>query len=279
MHSAHRHPLIAVLLIAIAIPVFGQSAPSSYIIGPPDVLQINVFDQPDLGGHFTVEADGTINFPLVGRIKAGGLNVRQFEDELKKRLADGFLRNPQLTVGVEQFRSQRIFILGEVRSPGTYALTGQMRFIEALARAGSALPSASGEALVVRAKSPQAVTGPILPGQDNAAAAEVITVNLREVQTGALSQNIELHDGDTIFLPQAESIYVFGEVKNPGSYGIRPGTSILQALSLAGGTTQFAALNRIKIVRMVGGKRKELKVGLADFVKPGDTIIVPQRFF
>lgn len=270
-------PLVVLMLHGVAASA--QPA-GSYIIGPPDILQITVFEQSDLTGRFTVEADGTINFPLVGRLKAAGMRLREFEEELKRRLADGFLRNPQVTVGVEQFRSQRIFILGEVRSPGTYPLTGDMRFIEALARAGSALPSASGEALVVRARDPRRVTGPTLPqAAQTADGTEVITIDLRELQSGALSHNIELRDGDTIFVPQAETIYVFGEVKNPGSYGIKPNTTVLQALSLAGGATQFAALNRIKVIRFVDGKRREIKVKLSDIVRAGDTLTVPERFF
>jgi polysaccharide export outer membrane protein len=255
-----------------------QSA-GDYVIGPQDVLQISIFDQPDLGGKYTVETDGTFTFPLIGRVKAAGLTLRQFEADLKKRLQDGFFKNPQVTVGVEQYRSQRIFIVGEVRQPGTYPLTGDMTLIEALARAGSTLPSASGEALIVRAKDPKRVTAPTLPGAANPDGSDVITVDVRVLQSGGLSQNVALRDGDTIFVPSAETIYVFGEVKNPGSYPIKRGTTVLQALSLAGGATQFAALNRIKIIRIVKGEKKELKVKLNDVIQPGDTIMVPERFF
>ena len=76
-----------------------------------------MFDQADLGGKFTVEADGTFSFPLIGRITAGGLTLRSFEGELKTKLADGYFRNPQVTVAVEQYRSQRVFVMGEVRAP------------------------------------------------------------------------------------------------------------------------------------------------------------------
>ena len=94
-----------------------------------------------------------------------------------------------------------------------------------------------------------------------------------------MKQNIELRDGDTIFVPRAESAYVFGQVKTPGAYAIQKDTTVLQALSLAGGVTENGAMNRIKIVRMVNGEKKELKVKLTDLVKPGDTIIVPERYF
>ncbi len=80
-------------------------------------------------------------------------------------------------------------------------------------------------------------------------------------------------------MPRAESVYVFGQVKNPGAYAIQKDTTVLQALSLAGGVTENGAMNRIKIVRIVNGEKKELKVKLTDLVKPGDTIIVPERYF
>ena len=111
-----------------------------YLIGPQDVLTVTVWDSPDLSGKFTVETDGSFTFPLIGRVKAGGLTLRQFEAELKKKLADGYFKNPQVSVAVETYRSQRIFIVGEVRNPGTYPLTGDMTLIEAIARAGSTTP-------------------------------------------------------------------------------------------------------------------------------------------
>jgi len=257
----------------------GGGGQGEYIIGPLDVLSITVWESPDLSGKFSVEADGSFTFPLIGRVKAGGLTLRQFEGELKAKLADGYFKNPQVSVAVETYRSQRIFIVGEVRNPGTYPLTGDMTLIEAIARAGSTTPNASLEAIVVRAAAGRAADGPTLPGQQHPAA-ETRRVNLRDLQSGALSENLALRDGDTIFVPRAESIYVFGQVKNPGAYALQtPDTTVLQALSLAGGVTDRGATNRIRIVRVVKGAKQELKVKLGDRVQPGDTIIVPERFF
>ena len=94
-----------VLLAALALCAHGVSAQSAadYVIGAQDVLTIQVFDQADLGGKYAVEADGTFSFPLIGRVKAGGLTLRSFEGELKTRLADGYFKNPQVTVAVEQY--------------------------------------------------------------------------------------------------------------------------------------------------------------------------------
>jgi polysaccharide biosynthesis/export protein len=263
------------VLSLCAGPLSAQSA-GDYTIGAADVLTIQVFDQPDLGGKYTVEADGTFSFPLIGRVKAGGTSLRAFETQLKKRLLDeGFFRNPQVTVAVEQYRSQRVFVMGEVRAPGPVPLTGGMTLIEALARAGSTLPSASGEVAIVRA--PQGAKGPILPEQQEGA--EILRASVRDLEAGSLKQNIELRDGDTIFVPRAETVYVFGQVKNPSAYAVQKQTTVLQALSLAGGVTENGAMNRIKIVRIVSGEKKEVKVKLTDLVQPGDTIIVPERYF
>jgi polysaccharide biosynthesis/export protein len=272
--------LLLPLLAAAQAPP-GQADPSrvEYLIGPQDVLTVTVWDSPDLSGKFTVETDGSFTFPLIGRVKAGGLTLRQFEAELKKKLADGYFKNPQVSVAVETYRSQRIFIVGEVRNPGTYQLTGDMTLIEAIARAGSTTPAAAPEAIVVRAPAGKQADGPVLPGQREDAP-DSQRVNLRDLQSGVLSQSVALRDGDTIFVPRAESIYVFGQVKNPGAYALQSvETTVLQALALAGGVTDRGAANRIKIVRVVNGEKQEIKVKLTDLVQPGDSVIVPERFF
>ena len=207
------------------------------------------------------------------------MTLRGFEGELKKKLADGYFKNPQVTVAIEQYRSQRVLVLGEVRNPGPVALTGDMTLVEALSRAGSTLPTASGEVAIVRAG--KDTKGTTLP--DLNTAADMVRVNIRELESGAMKHNVELHDGDTIFVPRAESVYVFGQVKSPGAYSVQRDTTVLQALALAGGVTENGATNRIKIVRIVNGEKKEIKVKEADVsrlaVKAGDTIIVPEKFF
>jgi polysaccharide biosynthesis/export protein len=268
--------LLAALLVAACGHITSAQSAGDYVIGPQDVLTIQVFDQTDLGGKYSVETDGTFSFPLIGRLRAGGLTLRALETELKAKLADGYFRDPQVSVAIEQYRSQRVFVMGEVRQPGPVALTGGMTLIEALARAGSTTATASGEVAIVRAA--QGIPrGPVLPDQD--AGTEVFRASIRELEGGALSQNLELRDGDTIFVPRAETVYVFGHVRTPGAYGVQAKMTILQALSLAGGVTEHGAMNRVRIVRIEKGAKKEVKVKLTDSVRPGDTIIVPQRFF
>jgi len=100
------------------------------------------------------------------------------------------------------------------------------------------------------------------------------------MHNGELTDNIVLRDGDTIFVPRAESVYVFGQVKSPGAYSLQQkNTSVLQALSLAGGITDRGSTSRVRIVRIVDGQKKEFRVKLTDVVHPNDTIIVGERFF
>jgi polysaccharide export outer membrane protein len=211
------------------------------------------------------------------------MTLRDVENLLKKTLVDQKLFNdPQLTVAIEQYRSQKIYVVGEVRTPGAYTMSGDMRLVEALALAGSTTPSASGEAVVVRATNQPVVVEPtkLSVPNPNSPNSEVVRVDLRELENGNLSQNVQLRNGDTIFVLRAESIYVFGQVKSPGAYPLRQkNTTVLQALSLAGGVSDRGSLGRIQIVRIVDGKKQEIGAELTDFVLPRDTIIVPERFF
>lgn len=272
MRSLHCLRCLTLLVVLSPLALSAQSA-GDYVIGPHDVLSITVFDQADLGGRYAVELDGSFTFPLIGRIQAGGMTIRNFELELKKALAAGFFKNPQVTVSIEQYRSQRVFVTGEVRNPGSYVLTGDMTLIEALAKAGSTTQNAADEVVVVRGGKGE---GQSAGDSDK----DAIRINLNDLQTGvAGAHNVVLRDGDTIYVGRAELVYVFGQVKNPGSYPIKTGTTVLQALSLAGGVTPHGALNRVKVIRTVNGEKRDVKVKLTDVVDAGDTITVPERFF
>ncbi len=276
MATSSRFPLLFAGILALGLVAYAQVPVTNYVIGPEDVLTITSFDQEDITGKYQVDADGTFSFPLIGRVHAGGLTLRQLQAELVKRLKEGFFKDPQIGVAVEQYRSQKFHIVGEVRTPGTYPLTGDMNLMEALARAGSATPTAAGEVLIVRARTQDAADGPTLPNRDDV---DVTTIELKALQSGRLAQKFALRDGDTIVVPRAESVYVFGQVRNPGAYPVQKDTTVLQALSLAGGVTDRGATGRIKIVRMIDGKRVEIKAKLDDLVRPLDTIMVPERFF
>src|SRR4051812_8042903 len=253
------------------------SIATDYVIGAQDVLTITSYDQADMSGKFTVEADGTFTFPMIGRVKAGGLTLRGLEAAIKTQLKDdGYFRNPQITVAVDTYKSQKVFIVGEVRTPGTYPLSGNMNLVEALARAGSTLPTASGEAVIVHAG--ENASGPTMPVNEDGK--DLVRVSLRDLENGGLTSNAALRDGDTVFVPRAQSVYVFGQVKNPGAYSLQQqNTSVLQALSLAGGITDRGSSTRIQIIRIIKGEKQEIKAKLTDVVVPGDTVVVRERFF
>jgi polysaccharide biosynthesis/export protein len=244
-----------------------------YVVGPQDVLTITVFDEPQLSGHFRVDADGSFAFPFLGRVKAVGLPLRAIEADVRRRLSEGYLKNPQVTVEVDQFRSQNVFVMGEVRSPGKYALSGNVTLIEALAQAGSITAAAGNEVLIIHSK--EGKPSPTLPDQEPDA--ETVRVNLRELEGGKLSQNLVLRDGDTVFVPKADRFFVIGQVRNPGSFVLERGMTILQAISLAGGVTDRGSNRRVRIVRIVDGKKREIDASPTDLVQPGDTVVVRQR--
>ena len=275
----------AILLLVTTAPLSSQTPAgpaterqADYVVGAQDVLIITSYDQDDLSGRFVVETDGSFTFPLVGRLAAGGLTLRQVEGLLKAQLVDGgFFRNPEITVTVDEYRSQKIYVLGEVRRPGVYPLSGVMRLVEALATADSTLPTAGPEIVIIPAADPAAPQEGDDPQDD---ASRVTRVSLNDLQNGDARQNVVLRDGDTILVPRAEEVYVFGEVRNPGAYPLRQeDTTVLQALSLAGGLTDRGATGRIEIVRIVDGEKVEVSAELTDMVLPGDTVVVPQRFF
>jgi polysaccharide export outer membrane protein len=262
---------------ALQIAPAGVTDPRLYMVGPNDVLAVTVYNQPQLTGKFAVEADGTFAFPLLGRVAAGGLNIRAVEDKVRQGLAAGFLADPQVSVTVDQYRSQQIFVMGEVRTPGSLQFTGSMTLMEALARAGSTTERAGMEAVIVRASTSTA--GAAAAANPDAPSADTIRVNLQSLQSGVASQNVVLRAGDTISIPRAETVFVTGQVKTPGEYVIRRLTTVRQALALAGGITDRGSMRRLQIVRLVEGKEVALSVDLQTTVQPGDTIVVHERFF
>ena len=206
-----------------------------------------------MSGKFVVESDGTLAFPLVGRVAVGGLSIRAVEDEVRRRLSAGYLTDPRVTVAVEQYRSQQIFVMGEVKQPGPLQFTGAMTLIEALARVGSTTDRAGAEAMIVRPTGNPGAAAPTQQGP-NGPNSETIHVSLLNLQAGLCLQNVALRAGDTIFVPAGgDSVRV-----GPGQVGWRvsatPRMTVRQALALAGGVTERGSNRRLQIVREVKGK-------------------------
>lgn len=254
-----------------------QPVNPAYVVGPTDVLSIRVFDEPGLTCECTVDADGSITFPLIGRVAVGGKTLREAEADLTALLRKDYVRRAQVSVEVKTYRSRSIFVLGEVRAPGKYSIEDQVTLLEVIANAGSLTAGAGNTIIVQRQKDPRApVTGPAIPGEDTGV--EILRISYDDLREGRLKSNIVLQDGDTLFIPEAERFYITGYVRTPGQFVLKPNMSVQQAIALAGGLTERGTYRRLKILRKdKDGREIEISVKTTDTVRPNDTIKVAQR--
>jgi polysaccharide biosynthesis/export protein len=285
------HTLLSLfMLVAQAVPAPTQAVPvpapppqasasqATYLIGPTDVISIKVFNEEGLSNKFVVDSDGSITFPLIGRFQVGGMTTRQIEESLTKALQPEWLKNAQVSVEVATYRSRSIYVLGAVRTPGRYNIEGPMTLLEVIANAGSTTPDASNTIIVQRYKDglAAAISAPTTPGDSRWA--EVMRIDLEELRAGKLSANLLLQDSDMIIVPTAERYYVSGMVKTPGSYVLRAGMTVRQAIAEAGGLTERGSYRRLKVIRKdPSGRETETSIGLSDPVRPNDVIKVAQR--
>jgi polysaccharide biosynthesis/export protein len=250
--------------------------PNSYKIGLNDEVKITVFGEPDLSTMYRVDADGSISFPLIGRVQAAGMTLSALQERITTMLAAGYIKNPQVRVEVNQYKSQFVYVIGEVRAPGKIPMTGTtMTLLEALALAGSPTSSASNEVIVVHPTRPGPANAQ--PGADTDGVR--VTVNRKDLELGRAGQDVVLQDGDIINVPSAQHFYITGMVRNPGTFVLDPGMSVQQAIALAGGLNDRGSDRRIKISRLVDGKLTEVGVSMEDKVQPGDTVMISGRFF
>lgn len=251
--------------------------PASYVIGPQDQLTITVIDEPDLNANskFRVDESGGINYPYVGRVQAAGMTIAEFQDRLKTMLEAGYIRHPQLRVDIDQYKSQQVFVMGEVRVPGKITLTGSsMTLLEALAAAGSLTSSASNEISVLHpaARRPAGSDPPTAADQEG----DRIRVNMKDLEA---VNSVMLRDGDIITVPKAQQFFIQGYVRNSGSFVLDGSLTLEQAVALAGGLTERGTFRGAVASRVVNGKLTDVKLNRNDKVLPGDTIKIGQRLF
>ena len=282
--APHKGPYISKIFqekAAKLIPAMNSHADKAYIIGPEDIINITVWDNDDLSRKVQISQKGDFSYPLIGTVNAEGLSVSGLEEEIKGRLAGRFLINPQVSVSVEEYKSHKVFVLGEVGGkgggPGTYPLYGTTNLLEVLSRAGGPTDSAGGDIIVVRPGNHNHQANPITP--EEAREDETINLSLWRLLEGDLSQNISLRTGDTVFIPKARYFFVFGQVKNPGKFILEEGTTVLKAITIAGGVTERAAVNDTNIVREKNGQRLQIKATMGNLVEAQDIIMVPESFF
>ncbi len=240
---------------------------TTYQIGAQDQLKITVLDEPSLSQSYRVDSDGSITMDYIGRVRAAGSTPSDLQERVRALLANGYLKNPQVRVEVESYKSQSVIVSGEVRSPGKLPMMGAMTLLEALAAAGSPTSAASSELTIAHVRR-------ATEGQN----ADLTHVNWKDLQLGKGS-DVALQDGDLINVPKAQTFFITGQVQHSGNYVLEPDTTVQQAIALAGGLTDRGSDRRIKATRFVKGKAMEVPVKLEDRVQPGDTITVEQRFF
>ncbi len=251
-------------------------AAQDYILGAGDVLTISVYDHPDLTTTVRISGDGMIVLPLIGQVQAGERSLNQLREMVEVRLADGYIVNPQVSIFMEEFRSRTVTILGEVEHPGVYEIKGHTTFLELISQAGGLTKDAARQAFVNRRAAEEEGDRLVLAGSRAA-----LVVNLKELmEKGQASQNIDIVAGDNIYIPPKDVFYVSGQVEDPGPYNHEEGLTVIQALTMAGGATDKAATNRIRIIRTKEGKEHLIKEVRLDMrVRPNDVIVVPESYF
>jgi polysaccharide export outer membrane protein len=253
---------------AAPAPVAANAVGPLSPIGPGDSVALHVFGQPDMDSVLGVADDGTIRVPLVGAIQVGGASPESAARRVEKAFKDGgFFVDPHVTLTVTQSLSQRVSVLGEVRQPGRYPVDSKTSIIDLLAQAGGETEFASDNVYVLRT--------------DAAGAVKRYPVNLKGLtDPGASAPTQLLRAGDSVFVPRAEQFYILGEVQKPSMYKLEPNLTVLQAISLAGGTTAKGSDRRVEIKRAgKDGQQVVIKPKPNDFVQPDDVIRVKESIF
>lgn len=257
-----------------------QQAPAlGYTLGPGDVVRVSVYDNPDLSQEVTIEADGAFSYPLIGRVQAAGLPVRQLESLLAQRLADGYLVSPQVGVTVIRHQSQLVYVIGAVKTPGSYPLQRQTTLLEVLSAAGGPTAEAGSEVVLTRAADKQAPPSSSAGTSAAANGQAAMRVSLEKLMAGGIPQRIALQDGDVVYVPLAAFVYVTGEIQRPGRYRLESDTTVQKAVTLAGGFTKFAATKNMTVQRIINGKRQNFQAGLNDLLQAEDVILVHPSLF
>jgi polysaccharide biosynthesis/export protein len=230
-----------------------------YKVGPEDLLSIVIYGQDKLSRELRVNGQGEITMPLVGVVKVAGLAPQQIETRLTELYNAQFLVNPQVTVMVKEFRYQRVSVTGAVAKPGIYELIGPRSLLEVLSMAGGLVSQGIGSNIpagdVVNVIRPQKASEP--GGTQKAGgsptsppAVETTVIDLRRLVSGQSPDlNVMVTNGDVVHVPFADTAYVMGAVKKPGSVPVKENLTVSQAVALAGGRDPLLSSSNITILR------------------------------
>ncbi len=244
-----------------------ENGSTGYTIGIGDVLVITVYEHPDLETRTRVSGSGKINFPLLGVMEVRGLSERGLEGRISFELAQrSLVNNAQVNVLIEDHVSNRIAVLGQVRSPGLHSLDYGTSLLELLAAAGGLAEQAHHRISILRGGDP-----------NDAEQFDLSGLGATDLQSLSVP---DLQPTDVVFVRRMDMFYVYGEVQNPGTYRLEQEMTVVQALSVAGSITEAGTDRRIKIRRLdENGKVREFDVGLNDRVLPDDVVQVNERLF
>jgi polysaccharide export outer membrane protein len=280
------------------------SPEEDYRIGPNDVIEVQIENAPELSRTFRVTGAGTFLMSYIGRVTA----LRKTTEELAQTIAEGlrgdYLKDPKVTVTVKEYNSRSFFIQGSVRSPGVYQIEGRPSVLELVTLASGLSETHGANAYIIRRikTSDRKQPEPKGAGASNAGAPEgagvgqepapgetppyeLKSVNINALLKGHFDQDMFLEPGDIVNIPPTDVFFVAGEVNTPGSFPLKEGTTLRQAISLAQGTNYKAALDRGILFREnATGKREELRVDIGAVmsgkkedisIMANDIIIVP----
>ena len=260
---------IFLLFLFMSITFHEKSFCQEYIVGEGDILVISVYDNKELDTTVRVGGDGIISMPLIGPVKVGGMDVSSIASYIERLLADGYLLSPQVNVFVEEYRSKKVTVLGEVNQPGLIELQGSISLLEIISRAGGLTEDAGGLITIKRNT---------INVADEKKSISIKIKNL--IERGDTSFNIPIQDGDSIYVAKAGVFYITGEVQRPGSFKHEDNPTVLKAITLAGGLTDHGAPGRVRVIRIVDGEEVVLKnVAMDETILPDDVIVVPETYF
>lgn len=238
-----------------------------YTIGAGDTVEIEVLGRPELSAKGNVSGDGRVNVALVGAIDINGLTPVQAAERIAAAYRDGqYLLNPQVTVTLADYQSQLLTVLGEVRSPGRFPMRTRLSVLDGIALAGGVTEQGAATAYLLRP-------------EDRVVTRYEIDLEAL-IQAGAGQQYFEMLAGDTLVIPKTQVFYIYGEARNPNAYKLKPGMTVIQALSLAGGLTDKGSDRRIDIRRRdADGRLRTLAASLNEPLQADDVVYVRERLF
>ena len=260
--------LLTCLFSVVLFPVaHAEGSADGYLLGEGDTLTIQVFDENELSGPFIVGEDGSIDYPLLGRVDVEGHTVASLDEKLTTSLAARFLKDPQIQVSVKVYGSQPVQVLGSVKEPGSVHLKGKMTVLDVIGEAGGVTGSGGAEVRVQ------------FDDEDKAP----VTISLDELLRNS-AKNLRLSSGDVVHVSEGMVVYVSGEVNKPGAVPFSQGITVTQALSRSGGTKRTARTREAYILR--GEQRininlkKILRGKAADvMLRPDDQIVLQEAVF